>query len=82
MASASTSSTRASLRLLCGLLARKRRSPPVVFDAHTLLKTSCPACSRHRAGACCGLSGRAFDRHLPQRADHVIAVSEEIGQRL
>ena len=63
--------------LLCGLLARKRRAPHLVFDAHTLLESELPSYSAMGRSSM-RFVGRAFDRHLPQRADHVIAVSEEM----
>jgi glycosyltransferase involved in cell wall biosynthesis len=57
-------------------------APPVVFDAHTLLATELP---HYRLGLPRGLTGRigrALDRHLPPRADHVIAVSDDMRAAL
>ena len=67
--------------LLCGLLARGRRGPPLVFDAHTLLESELPSYSAS-AGGLLKCIGRALDRNLPAWADHVIAVSEELRQHL
>jgi glycosyltransferase involved in cell wall biosynthesis len=67
--------------LLCGLLARGRRRLPLVFDAHTLLEGELPSYSAIGRGLLKRI-GRAFDRHLPPRADHVIAVSEDLRRGL
>jgi glycosyltransferase involved in cell wall biosynthesis len=67
--------------LLCGLLARRRRRLPLVFDAHTLLESELPSYSAIGRGLMRRI-GRAFDRSLPPRADHVIAVSEELRRGL
>jgi glycosyltransferase involved in cell wall biosynthesis len=54
---------------------------PVVFDAHTTLESELPSYSRH-GRAFLRRFGRAMDARLPARADHVIAVSEQIQAKL
>jgi len=63
--------------LLCALLARRRRAPPLVFDAHTLLESELPSYGPRMGRVLTGI-GRVLDRRLPRRADHVIAVSDEL----
>jgi glycosyltransferase involved in cell wall biosynthesis len=68
--------------LLVADAARRRRTPPVVFDVHTLLESELP---HYGLGLPAGLKrriGRAFDRMLPRRAEHVIAVTENIRAHL
>jgi glycosyltransferase involved in cell wall biosynthesis len=67
--------------LLCGLLARRRHAPPLVFDIHTLLESELPSYSAIGRGLIKRV-GRALDRRLPAQADHVIAVSEDMRQQL
>lgn len=67
--------------LLCGLLARGRRTLPLVFDAHTLLESELPLYSAIGRGLVKRI-GRAVDLRLPPRADHVIAVSEDLRRGL
>jgi glycosyltransferase involved in cell wall biosynthesis len=59
---------------------RSRR--PVVYDAHTLLESELPfygpaLLSRQKARL-----GRSLDRWLPKRAEHVVAVTEQIRDGL
>jgi glycosyltransferase involved in cell wall biosynthesis len=64
--------------LLVAEAARRHGMPPVVFDVHTLLESELP---HYGLGLPTGLKrriGRAFDRTLPRRAEHVIAVTEDI----
>lgn len=68
--------------LLTALLARHGRRLPVVFDAHTLLGSEL---SYYKLGLPAGATaaiGRAFDRHLPPLADHVIAVTDDMRATL
>jgi glycosyltransferase involved in cell wall biosynthesis len=67
--------------LLVALLARPRRSLPIVFDAHTLLETELPVYGSRLGAAVRAFLGRALDRSLPARADQIVAVSEEIRAR-
>jgi len=68
--------------MLCAWLARcGGRTPPLVFDVHTLLGSELPAYSAFGQGLLRSL-GRALDRALPRRADHLIAVSEEMRRSL
>ncbi len=68
--------------LLVGLAGRFGTSTPLVYDAHTLLESELPTYAPQvPAWVKKGLAVR-LDRWLPPRADHVIAVSETIHQRL
>jgi len=67
--------------LLCGLLARRRQAPPLVFDVHTLLESELPSYSANGRSLIKRI-GRALDRLLPAYADHVIAVSEDMRSEL
>ena len=67
-----------------GILAasRFRLGAPIVYDAHTTLAGELP---QYRLGAPESLlrwAGAILDRHLPRRANRVIAVSETIRDRL
>jgi glycosyltransferase involved in cell wall biosynthesis len=68
--------------LAVALLARDPRRHPIVYDAHTILESELPY---YRLGISQTLKkflGRKTDHWLPQHADHVIAVTERIRQRL
>ena len=68
--------------LMVAKAARPLGGPPVVFDVHTLLESELP---HYALGLPSGLKrwiGRGFDRWLPGRADHVIAVTDDIRSRL
>jgi glycosyltransferase involved in cell wall biosynthesis len=68
--------------LLVATAARRRGAPPVVFDVHTLLESELP---HYGLGLPAGVKrrvGRALDRWLPRRAEHVIAVTEGIRVQL
>jgi glycosyltransferase involved in cell wall biosynthesis len=67
--------------MLCGLLARRRQAPPLVFDVHTLLESELPSYST-TGRALIKRIGRVLDRLLPAHADHVIAVSEDMRREL
>jgi glycosyltransferase involved in cell wall biosynthesis len=64
--------------LLAALFARSRRSPPIVFDSHTLLETELPHYGRAPGMALRARVGRFLDRCLPRRAQHVVAVSDDM----
>lgn len=68
--------------LLAAAVARKGTRLPLVYDAHTLLASELRYNRLYLpAGVKRGLGG-LLDRHLPRRADHVIAVAEPIRDRL
>jgi glycosyltransferase involved in cell wall biosynthesis len=67
--------------LLLGLMARGRSELPIVFDAHTVIESELPFYGLGLGSALKIGIGRALDTLLPGRANHVIAVSEEIRQR-
>ncbi len=67
--------------LLCGLAARRRQAPRLVFDVHTLLEGELPSYSAVGRSLMKRI-GRALDWLLPAYADHVIAVSEDMRRRL
>jgi len=68
--------------LLTALAARGRRPLPIIFDAHTLLESELPYYGPKLFQPVLRRLGRALDRTLPGRADHVIAVSEPIRAKL
>ena len=68
-----------------GLLVARLSAPPrcpVIYDAHTTLESELPYYPLGMPKALTRFLGREFDRRLPARASHVIAVSEEIRARL
>jgi glycosyltransferase involved in cell wall biosynthesis len=64
--------------LLAALGARRRGSPPIVFDSHTLLETELPQYGHGFEAALHRRAGRVLDRHLPRRAEHVVTVSDDM----
>jgi Glycosyltransferase len=58
------------------------RGTPVVYDAHTLLASELPSYPLGLPRRCLRAVGPWLDRHLPRRADRIIAVSETIRQTL
>ena len=68
--------------LLAALFARVRRTPPLVFDSHTLLESELPHYGSSLGATLRRRTGRSLDRHLPPRADHVIAVSDDMRSHL
>lgn len=68
--------------LLVADVARGRRGPPIVFDVHTLLESELPYYGMGLPRSFKRAGGRALDRWLPRRADHVIAVTDDIRSRL
>jgi glycosyltransferase involved in cell wall biosynthesis len=64
--------------LLAALCARRRRSPPIVFDSHTLLETELPQYGYGLEAKLHRHAGRVLDRQLPRRAEHVVAVSDDM----
>jgi glycosyltransferase involved in cell wall biosynthesis len=62
--------------------ARKWFGKPLVFDVHTLLESELPFYGMGMPQRIKRRAGGWLDRIVPRMADHVIAVSEEIKQRL
>ena len=58
------------------------RTTPVIYDAHTLLATELPFYSLGVGSRVKRVVGRTLDKNLPGRADHVIAVTDTIRDRL
>jgi glycosyltransferase involved in cell wall biosynthesis len=68
--------------LIAARVANLGGNVPLVYDAHTLLESELPFYGpRFLAGAARRL-GRALDRALPGRADHVIAVADTLREKL
>lgn len=67
--------------LLVAARARRRRLP-IVFDAHTTLETELPSYGLGLPDAFKRRIGRFMDRRLPGRADHTIAVTHAVRDRL
>ena len=59
-----------------------KRRLPIMFDAHTLLASELPYYSIGVPRIAKKWIGSLLDKHLPRRADHVIAVSESIRSTL
>jgi glycosyltransferase involved in cell wall biosynthesis len=68
--------------LMVADVARSKGGPPIVFDAHTLLESELPYYGMGLPRPVKRAVGRAMDRWLPRRADHVIAVTDDIRSRL
>ncbi|MBA3496817.1 MAG: glycosyltransferase family 4 protein [Gemmatimonadales bacterium] len=69
--------------LIVALLARPgRRGVPLVYDAHTLLAPELPQYRVPLPRRMLARLGERLDRALPRRADHVIAVSENMQRWL
>ncbi len=63
-------------------LAARPQGTPVVFDVHTLVESELPY---YRLGLFAAVKrriGRVLDRRLARRADHVVAVTDEIRSQL
>ncbi|MFW6058695.1 MAG: glycosyltransferase family 4 protein [Phycisphaeraceae bacterium] len=68
--------------LLVSLPVRWRRGTPVVYDAHTVLDSEL---HHYNLGLMRRLKkriSRYFDANLPRRADHVVAVTRDIADKL
>ena len=63
-------------------LAVRPRGLPVVYDAHTLLRSELPLYKLGLPPALMGAIGGMLDRFLPRQADHVVSVSQEIVRLL
>jgi len=68
--------------MLAALPAARRFGIPLVFDVHTLLASELPHYSMGLPQAMMRWLGDALDRLLPARADHIVAVTQRIRQRL
>ncbi len=69
--------------LMVALLARWSRRLPVVFDAHVTLESELPYYyGRTSVRRLMRRVGSAMDRLLPARADHTVAVTTELRDRL
>jgi glycosyltransferase involved in cell wall biosynthesis len=58
------------------------RGTPIVYDAHTLLTSELPTYPLGLPRRCIRAVAPWLDRHLPRRADRIIAVSEAIRRAL
>jgi glycosyltransferase involved in cell wall biosynthesis len=68
--------------LLAALPAARRLKIPVVFDVHTLLSSELPHYALGLPKSVLRTLGDALDRTLPRRADHIVAVTNAIRNRL
>lgn len=59
-----------------------RSRTPIVYDAHTMLETELPTYRTPAPRILRAAVGRLLDRSLPGHADHVVAVSSVIRDRL
>lgn len=68
--------------LIAALLVRSVRRCPVVYDAHTMLETELPDYVAKPLKPVMRKMGGWLDRAVPKRADHVVAVSQQIADDL
>jgi glycosyltransferase involved in cell wall biosynthesis len=68
--------------LIAALIVRSLKPYPVIYDAHTLLETELPDYVTSPMKPFMRLIGRWFDRHVPRRANRIVAVSREIAEKL
>jgi glycosyltransferase involved in cell wall biosynthesis len=68
--------------LIVGKIAARGRGIPLVYDAHTLLGSELPYFGGLLPASLTGAVGRLVDHRLPRLADHVVAVTEAIEQKL
>ncbi len=68
--------------LLVSLPARQLHRMPLVYDAHTMLSAELPSYATGLARSVLGELGGWLDGALPRRADHVVAVTTDIRDRL
>ena len=68
--------------LLAAASARLRLDVPIVYDVHTLLHSELPYYRMGLSRSVLAHCGAYLDRRLPQSAEHVIAVSEDIRTHL
>jgi glycosyltransferase involved in cell wall biosynthesis len=68
--------------LLVALPSRVRHGVPIVYDAHTMLSSELPSYGPGFTKRVVGAVGRWFDGVLPNSADHVASVTEDIKHRL
>jgi glycosyltransferase involved in cell wall biosynthesis len=68
--------------LLVALPVRLRHPMPLVYDAHTMLSAELPSYASGFMRSAFGALGGWLDGVLPRRADHVVAVTSDIRDRL
>ncbi|MHB8814683.1 MAG: glycosyltransferase family 4 protein [Steroidobacteraceae bacterium] len=68
--------------LLVALPVRLRRRIPLVYDAHTMLSAELPSYAAGLLRGAFAAVGGWLDGALPRRADHVVAVTSDIRDRL
>lgn len=68
--------------LLVALPARLLHRIPLVYDAHTMLSAELPSYAGGMTRNIFGVLGGWLDGALPRRADHVVAVTPDIRDRL
>ncbi|MGH8298205.1 MAG: glycosyltransferase family 4 protein [Steroidobacteraceae bacterium] len=68
--------------LLVTLPVRLRHRMPLVYDAHTMLSAELPSYAPGLTRSAFGAIGAWLDGALPRRADHVVAVTSDIRDRL
>jgi len=68
--------------LLVALAGSRGTGLPVVYDAHTMLSTELPGYRLAVPRPLLRAMGRFLDRHLPIRADHIVAVTHSMKEKL
>ncbi len=67
---------------ICALYANRKTRLPIMFDVHTLLSSELPSYSLMLPDFAKRFLGKLIDNWLPRRATHIVAVSENIEQKL
>ena len=68
--------------LIVALVVRAVKRFPVIYDAHTILETELPDYVSGPVKPVLRKVGKWIDGFLPRRADHIVAVTNEIADRL
>jgi len=68
--------------LIAALAVRAVKRCPVIYDAHTILETELPDYVSGPVKPALRKVGKWIDGFLPRRADHIVAVTDEIADRL
>ena len=68
--------------LAAALAVRAVKHCPVIYDAHTILETELPDYVPGPVKPALRKVGKWIDGFLPRRADHIVAVTDEIAERL
>jgi glycosyltransferase involved in cell wall biosynthesis len=68
--------------LLASIVVRRFAKVPIIYDAHTLIESELPFYSLGLPKTFKKRIGIFLDKHVPMKADHIIAVTDDIKNRL